>query len=562
MYMIHRKIVSFTLLGFFSAIIGTNSLQAQGTYTNPILSGFYPDPSIIRVAEDYYLVTSSFAYFPGLPIFHSKDLVSWHQIGYAMDRKEQLDLTGAGVSRGLFAPAISYHDGLYYITCTLVDKGGNFIITAKDPKGPWSNPTYLPQVNGIDPSLYFEDDQAYILYNSIPPDNVSLYNGHRTIRMYPLDKDSLKTKEQEIILINGGTDLSKQPVWIEAPHVLKKDGWYYLYCAEGGTGYNHSEVVFRSKSLTGPYLSYPNNPILTQRDLDPARKDPVTSTGHAQLVETAAGEWYAVFLGCRPYDDGHYNTGRETFMTPVQWIDGWPIINPGFKTIQSQYPWPKIDGPNFTSRINEFATNQLFFDHFDGTELNKRYTFLRTPTKKFYRVKKSKLTLELDSNTCSGKNPIAMVADRQNHLSGYVTTRMQFQTLAANEQAGLIVFQNENHYYFMCKSADNARPVVQLYKGPGNDRKADGPTLLTSIPLRKKNSAIIFKIEVNDQGYNFYYSVKKGEWLLLRSDMDRTFLSTETAGGFVGCMYGMYATSNGTHTVNTARYDWFEHNGQ
>lgn len=222
MYMIHRKIVLFTLLGFFSAIIGTNSLQAQGTYTNPILSGFYPDPSIIRVAEDYYLVTSSFAYFPGLPIFHSKDLVSWHQIGYAMDRKEQLDLTGAGVSRGLFAPAISYHDGLYYITCTLVDKGGNFIITAKDPKGPWSNPTYLPQVNGIDPSLYFEDDQAYILYNSIPPDNVSLYNGHRTIRMYPLDKDSLKTKEQEIILINGGTDLSKQPVWIEAPHVLKK----------------------------------------------------------------------------------------------------------------------------------------------------------------------------------------------------------------------------------------------------------------------------------------------------------------------------------------------------
>jgi alpha-N-arabinofuranosidase len=159
--------------------------------------------------------------------------------------------------------------------------------------------------------------------------------------MYPLDKDSLKTKEQEIILINGGTDLSKQPVWIEAPHVLKKDGWYYLYCAEGGTGYNHSEVVFRSKSLTGPYLSYPHNPILTQRDQDPARKDPVTSTGHAQLVETAAGEWYAVFLGCRPYDDGHYNTGRETFMTPVQWIDGWPIINPGFKTIQSQYRGPK-----------------------------------------------------------------------------------------------------------------------------------------------------------------------------------------------------------------------------
>jgi alpha-N-arabinofuranosidase len=504
---------------------------------------------------------------------HSKDLVSWHQLGYAMDRKEQLDLNGAGVSRGLYAPTIRYHagkdsakTGLFYITCTLVGKGGNFIITAKDPKGPWSDPVYLPQVNGIDPSLFFDEDKAYLLYNSIPPDNQSLYDGHRTIRMYALDISSLKTIGDEKILINGGTDISKNPVWIEAPHLIKKDGWYYLYCAEGGTEFNHSEVVFRSDKITGPFIPYDKNPILTQRDLNPERKDPITSTGHADFVETEHGDWYAVFLGCRPYEGDHYNTGRETFMAPLKWMDGWPVINPDFKEVQYQYPSPVISGAVFTSKVNEFATNQLYHDHFDGKELNNRYIFLRTPAKPFHEIKKGKLWIDLLPTTCAENKNIAMVADRQNHLNGYVTCRMEFQTQADNEKAGLIVFQNEKHYYYVCKSADRTQPVVQLYKGPGNNQSAQDtlmqPQLLTSIPLRNVNSAIVFKIDVNEKGYSFYYSIKEGEWLLLRSSMDRKFLSTKTAGGFVGCVYGMYATSNGLPSVNTARFDWFEHHGK
>ena len=158
-------------------------------------------------------------------------------------------------------------------------------------------------------------------------------------------------------------------MWIEAPHILKKDGWYYLICAEGGTGYNHSEVVFRSKSVDGPFVSYEKNPILTQRQLDPNRKNPITTTGHADFVETNAGDWYALFLGCRPYEGNHYNTGRETFMTPMQWVDGWPVINPGYTEVQYQYPAPKIEGAVFTSKVNEFATHQSFHDHFDGKEL-------------------------------------------------------------------------------------------------------------------------------------------------------------------------------------------------
>ena len=533
----------------------------QGTYTNPILSGFYPDPSICRAGEDYYIVTSTFAYFPGLPIMHSKDLVSWHQIGSALNRKEQLDLTGAGVSRGLFAPSISFHDSLFYITCTMVDKGGNFVITAKDPRGPWTNPVYLPEVKGIDPSLFFEGNKAYILYNSEAPDNQPIYNGHRTIRMYEFDIHQLKVIGDEKILINGGTDIEKKPIWIEAPHIIKKAGYYYLFCAEGGTEYNHSEVVFRSSSIDGPYVSHINNPILTQRHLDSSRNNPITSTGHADLVQTQEGDWYAVFLGCRPYQGNHFNTGRETFMAPVAWENGWPIINPGFKEVQYSYPAPVMKKNQFTSKINEFATGQLFHDHFDQKVLNNRYVFLRTPQKTWYNFenKKGYLTLELQPETCSELKNIAMIADRQNHLNGYVSTRMRFQTQASNEKAGLLVFQNENHYYFVCKSADNGLPVVQLYKGPGNKNDTLGPQLLTSIPLRKNNAGIIFKVEVDEKGYSFYYSIKKDKWLLLRSSLDRSFLSTETAGGFVGCVYGLYATSNGIPSVNRAMFDWFEH---
>src|SRR5690606_8297838 len=214
------------LLLFISANI-LSMAQEKLTYTNPILAGFYPDPSIVRAGDDYYMTTSTFAYFPGLPIFHSRDLVNWQLVGHAMDRNEQLDLAKAGVSRGLFAPAIKYHKGVFYITCTLIDNGGNFIITATDPRGPWSNPVWLPKVSGIDPSLYFDEDgKMYIIYNSEPPGNKTLYDGHRTIRMWELDPASFQTVGEEILVINGGTDISKKPVWIEAPHIIKKDGWY------------------------------------------------------------------------------------------------------------------------------------------------------------------------------------------------------------------------------------------------------------------------------------------------------------------------------------------------
>lgn len=536
--------IIFSLL-FISSVKTANAQS----FNNPVLAGYYPDPSICRVGDDYYLVNSSFAYYPGLPLFHSKDLLNWKQIGYAMNRPEQLNLDSAGVSRGLFAPAISYHNGLFYIVCTEVSKMGNFVITAKDPAGPWSLPVRLPQMNGIDPSLFFdENDKAYIVYNSIPPNNIPLHDGHRTIRMYGFDKENLKVTGEEKILVNGGTDMSKKPVWIEGPHLYKKNGWYYLMCAEGGTASNHSEVVFRSKSPEGPFVSYEKNPVLTQRQLDPARKNPVTSTGHADLVETKDGKWWGVFLGCRPYEGDYYNTGRETFMAPVTWKDEWPVFDLGGDEVKYSYPI----NATIDKKREPLNGNYLFHDEFNSGQLNFRYQFLRTVHEQWYSLSAhpGSLSLQLRPETCAGKGNPSFVGFHQPHLKGYVSTSLNFNAASSNEKAGLLVFQNDKYYYYLCKSVKDGNPVIELYKRD---------SLLISIPLpQKKSGAVYLKATANNGSYAFYYGTGKNKWNLVADKVDGKYLSTKSAGGFVGCFYSMYATSGDTRSENTAQYNWFE----
>jgi alpha-N-arabinofuranosidase len=536
--------------------ITTYNISKAQTFSNPILAGFYPDPSICRAGNDFYIVNSSFAYYPGLPIFHSTDLLNWQQLGYALNRPEQLNLDGAGVSRGLFAPTIRFHEGIFYILCTLIDKGGNFIITAKNPKGPWSNPVWLPQVKGIDPSIDFIGDKAYITYNSDPPDNKSLYDGHRTIRMYEFDYKKLEVMGEEKLLINGGTDISKKPVWIEGPHLYKLGEYYYLMCAEGGTGYNHSEVVFRTKSLGEPFVPYQNNPILTQRHLDTARKNPVTTTGHADLVQAADGKWWAVFLGCRPYEDDFYNTGRETFMAPVQWKEDWPIINPGFETVQYQYPI----AATIKNTGDKFSGNYIYKDEFNKANLNNRYSFLRTVRNQWYDLtsRPGSLTVSLQPQTCSGSGNPSMVCFRQPHLKGYAATEMNFTPGNENEKAGLLIFQSENYYYFLCSTVDKGKPVVQLLKGKGNNKNSTQTEILASEIITGKKGSLFFKIAADGDSYSFYYASKKDKWQLLKANVDGKFLSTKVAGGFVGSMYAMYATSEGKASSAKAYYNWFE----
>jgi alpha-N-arabinofuranosidase len=551
-------VVVVTFLLLFSQFAVAQSSKV----TNPILAGFYPDPSICRAGNDYYLVNSTFSYYPGLPLFHSTDLVNWKQIGFAMNRPEQLNLDSLGLSLGLFAPAIRYNKGTFYITCTLVGKQGNFIITTRNPKGPWSNPIWLPPVKGIDPTLFFDDDgKIYIVFNSRAPDDKPLYDGHCTIRLYELDPATLQVKGEEKILVNGGTDISKHPRWIEGPHLYKNNGYYYLMCAEGGTEYNHSEVIFRSKKVDGPYESYSGNPILTQRQLDANRKRPVTSTGHADLVASKDGHWYAVFLGCRPYAGDYYNTGRETFMTPVQWKDGWPIILPGNEPVPYSFSIPGAE-----KNSGEYNSDFYFKDDFKSPALSNRYQFLRTVRAPWYHVNNvtGSLSMRLQPLTCSGKGNPSFVGYRQSNMKGYAATTLSFTPANANEKAGLLVFQNEQHYYFLCRGIENNQPVVQLYRGPGNANAGKEPDLMLSQKIQTGNHwPLQLKIQANGSTYAFYYADGGNDrWKLLKDGVDATFLSTHTAGGFVGCMYAMYATSNGVPSTNSASFSEFESKGE
>ena len=563
-YFLKRTLLLLTCC--FCLFITATLAQEKQKFLNPILAGFYPDPAICRVGEDYYLILSSFSYYPGVPIFHSKDLVKWNQIGNILNRTEQLNLDKHRVTRGIFAPTLSYHNGIYYMVTTLIDTGGNFVVTATNPAGPWSNPVWLRDVHGIDPSLFFDDDgKAYIIYNSDAPDNKPLYSGHRTIRLQEFDYKNLKTTSPPTILVNGGVDLSKKPVWIEGPHIYKKDGYYYLMAAEGGTSVNHSEVILRSRKVNADYAPNPGNPILTQRHLPSNRKNPISATGHADLVQTQNGEWWAVFLATRPYDtEDHYNIGRETFLAPVTWKDGWPIINPDFKEVQYSYPQPNLPArPTPKLPLNG---NFTYKEEFKDSKLPLYWMMLRTPRSDWYSLSKpaGSLTLEVRPETISGTANPSFIARRQQHINGSASAKMDFKPATADEFAGIVALQDETHYYALGKTIANGKAVVQLRKSE-NATVAGSPetTVLAEAPLKKKDmkKPLYLKVGFNAGKYAFYYGSKDRDWKLLQNNVDGTFLSTRTAGSFVGVTLGMYASSQGKPSNGKAIFDWFAYQG-
>ncbi|WP_431357423.1 glycoside hydrolase family 43 protein [Hymenobacter nitidus] len=523
---------------------------------NPILTGFYPDPSIVKVGPDYYLVNSTFSYFPGIPVMHSRDLKNWKQVGNVISRPSQMNFLGDRMTRGLFAPAIDFHNGTYYVTCTLIDHKGNFVVTAKNPAGPWSDPIFLPEVKGIDPSLYFEGDKAYVIYNSDPPDNKPLYDGHRSIKMIELNPQTLQTVGEAKIVVNGGVDLSKKPVWIEGPHIMKRNGWYYLYAAEGGTSVNHTEVVFRSKTVLGPFVPYEKNPILSQRELPKDRQNPITSAGHAQFVEGPDGKTYAIFLAVRPYEDNFYNTGRETFIVPVVWKDEWPVMAPGPDGVQYSYQasYPEVKQPGARPQSGNFSYTLTFEKQLDPALL-----FLRTVDSTSFSLSKAQgLTLKLKPETCAETGNPAFVGKRQQHLYCTTETELNFTPKAAHEKAGLVIFQDEKHFYYLCKSVDSGKPVLQLFKSTAEAKKME---LLTQAPLKSATARVQLRTTAQGDTYSFHFSENGKAWTLLKDKVDARFLSTQVAGGFIGCLFGMYATSSGQPSTNTASFQWLKYAG-
>ena len=506
---------------------------AQGKFQNPILAGFYPDPSITRAGDDYYLVTSSFSYSPGVPIFHSKDLVNWKSLGHVLVSPKQLPLYMQPTSRGIYAPTIRFHDGTFYLITTLVDVRGNFIVTAKDPAGPWSDPILLPEVGGIDPDIFFDDDgRVYIAHNDAPVGE-PLYNGHRAIWLWEFDLKTQKiVKNSGRVIVNGGTDITKKPIWIEGPHIYKFNGWYYLICAEGGTGMDHSAVVFRSKSLREPFVPYEKNPILTQRDLDANRPNPITTAGHADLIQTKEGEWWAVFLATRAYDKTAYNTGRETFLLPVSWKNEWPIILEQGKEIPYQTNAPKI---TLTTKDAEPTTgNFIWQDNFSRNALRHQWVSLRTADSPFYKLKKNTIQLQTLPVGLDELEQPAFLGRRQQHTSFIASTELAIP--AEKTSGGIVALQSETaHYYF---GATTINGNVKLFIEQANQGV---PNVIQTLIPSDIGNRLILEIAGNAGKIHFYYRNKNGLKKPVLENADAKILSTEVAGGFVGTLLGIHA---------------------
>lgn len=517
----------------------------QDEFVNPINSGFYPDPSIVRVGEGYYMVHSSFTYYPGIPIFHSTDLVNWEQIGHVLDRPSQLPVDSLRTSRGVFAPTIEYHDGTFYVINTLVDSGGNFIVTTDDPAGEWSDPMWMNGVGGIDPSLFFDDDGTTYILNNDAPDEEPRYSGHRAIWIRPYDLEANQPTGEAQVIINGGVDITEEPAWIEGPHMMKVNGEYILHAAEGGTGPNHSQVVFKGDNPMGPFTPWDENPIMTQRHISPDREFPVEYVGHADMVQTQNNEWWTIFLGVRPYDGTNFNTGRETFLLPVTWTeDNWPVILEGEETVPVKLQRPDLP----LSEEPEPPThgNFTYTDDFDSQTLADYWTMIRTPQSEWWNIsEEGYLQMEARAESIRSRGNTSFVGYRQKHAYGAVSTKMTYSPQAPGDVAGLVAYQGEHSdgelYYYLLGITKNEQGQNEIFV----EKSAGAQTEIIASEVLEENPGNEYYLKIEPRGaeYDFSYALEEGNWQNLVEGADGTVLSTVRTGGFTGTVIGMYAYS-------------------
>ena len=513
---------------------------------NPILSGFYPDPSICRVGEDFYLATSSFVYAPGVPLFHSRDLAHWEQIGNILDRESQLPVDGAEISDGIYAPTIRYHEGTYYMITTNVTYGGNFIVTATDPKGPWSEPYYLgDDALGIDPSLFFDDDgRCYYVGTRPNPEGVR-YNGDWEIWVQEVDLNQMKLIGESMAIWKGAV---KDVIWPEGPHLYKKDGYYYLLHAEGGTGPEHSISVARSKNLFQWFEGCPRNPIFSHRNL--GRNYPIIYAGHGDLVDDVNGNWYVVMLATRPCRR-HGSMGRETFLAKVIWEDGWPVISPNVGKLEDtlEIPLPEY-------RFDREISGSDHFEFYDEA-LDDRFVGIMKRDDAMYSLKEREgfLRLYTRNEQIGKKEHASYLGLRQKSYTFAVSTGVEFTPQAENETAGMVLFQNHaNHLRIEIVKKDDGRAVRVIACVKETDQ------VLAEQPLMA-DGLVELELFAADQSAQVFVK-EKGTRTKLAEQIDLLPYTTEEAGGFVGCTIGMYTSSNGADSENYADFAWFHYDNQ
>lgn len=498
-------------------------------YRNPVLPGFYPDPSVCRVGDDYYMVNSSFCYFPGVPVHHSKDLIHWEQIGHCITRPAQTRLQNIGVWNGIYAPTIRHHDGTFYMVTTNVSGGGNFYVTTKDPAGEWSDPVYVRE-GGIDPDLFFDDDGKTYLLTA---------QGAGEIHLAEIDpKTGRLLSLSEIIWRGTGGRCA------EGPHMYKKDGWYYLMIAEGGTEYGHCETIARSRNLRGPFEGGPANPILSHA-LARGYQNPIQGTGHADLIQAHDGSWWLVCLGFRVLGGFYHVTGRETFLAPVKWDEnGWPVVN-GNGAISLEMNVPTLPQVPVAKKLvrTDFDTSKLGLEwNYNCAPRTGNYSLTERPG--WLRLKASPVSID-------NSNSPTWLGRRQQQVDFESTAKLDAAGLNDGDEAGLTVYMcTSSHYDVAVRKRDGRLFLVLRYKLNRLDH--------TEKEIALESPVAYLRTTGNKDVYSFAWSADGSSFSKL-GEMDASYLSSETAGGFTGVYLALYAQSRPNARGGYADFDWFEY---
>ncbi len=493
--------------------------ETGGTISNPVISGFHPDPSVCRVGEDYYLACSSFEYFPGIPLFHSRDMVHWTQIGNALERPSQLSLpVETASSRGIYAPTLRHHEGRFWLITTNVSDGGNLLFTATDPAGPWSDPIRLPGVKGIDPDLAWDEDGNCWCTTA----------GMEQIRIDPYTGECFGPPRR----LWSGTPGAKAP---EAPHLYRIGDYWYLLIAEGGTERCHGVSIARGRTPNGPFEPCPANPVLTHRGTD----HPIQNTGHADLVQGPDESWWMVLLGVRPLGGtpGWHVLGRETFLAPVHWVDDWPVIGEVSPAIPAP-PWPLQ--PTVAVPVR---------DDFDLSVLDPCWISPRHRSADDCTTKERAGWLSLRARGTSLDAPdVTFVGRRQQHLSCRARTLLD----PAEGSGGLAVRLDERHHYDIEVVAGEVRVIARI--GPLRTVVTSRSLPVGPQVLRVEVSATRNPTDARSGPDTLSFGIEEPDGTIVElARLEGRYLSTEVAGGFTGRVIGMYASTGTVH------FDWFDY---
>ncbi len=547
------KIIKFLFVLFSISSFG------QEVFKNPILAGGYPDPSICKVGDTFYLVNSSFEYFPGLPIHKSTDLINWELIGHGLHRESQasstVNLVDVQSNGGIHAPTIRYNKGVYYIISTNVyydaekNKADmvNFIITANNPAGPWSDPIHIEGAPGIDPDLFFDDNGRVWYVGNQAPENPS-FDGEGEIWLQELDLNEYSLIGERHLLWRGACG----GVWAEGPHMYKKDGKYYLIIAEGGTSFNHAVMVAMSENIEGPYISNPRNPILTSRHL--SYDNWVNSTGHGDIVELDDGRYYMVILGIRNEINRGSNMGRETFIAPLSWErepfewkenkDLWPVVSP----ISG-----KVEKENDVIFTNSTQINSYDFrDDFNSKTLGLKWNFRRLPLENIYSLDKREGFLRIFSNhnIIKERQRAALMGFKQNQTNFEYFTSMNFNPENNKSEAGISIFQKDDNYlnFTVVKKDGNFFIKVNAY----NNNKL---ILKDEQLIPDYKGKIKLKISSKEGEYKLFYSTRGFRYRLFDKLKNDILLSK----GYTGAHIGLYITSNGEDSNDYVDFDYVDY---